>query len=463
MSRRNEPAELFDLPQQKALPHSEESERAALGGAMLDANEVMPVLASRLVAEDFYSDRHQVLCRAMLDLHKQGDPIDLRTIQAILEQRDELQLIGGLAYLTGLDLDLPDVGRVDTYVEIIKERSIRRQLIKLSGETIRDCMDGGLEARAALQKVSSRVSDLAGSVARPAARPLSRLVEDFADLVDHDGVAALQGISTGYRDLDSMGVSLAPGRVIVVAGRPGMGKTSFAINVLRNIGHRGHASALFSLEMDALADLTPKFICLEADIPWEAFKAGRLSRKQWSAYGHAVAEVARLPIHIVDPPRLTFGDFEAETRRLVKEEGIQVVGLDYFQLVRDTSRKYESQNAEFSAMSAAMKQLAGELGITALVLSRMNRENERRGGDMRPRLGDLYGSGSLESDADLVAFFHRPEVYDPQTEARGICEFLNRKSRFGPTGVRELGFDGPTGRFFDLDRPQPAQAAADPF
>jgi replicative DNA helicase len=442
---------LDTLQPPKTLPHSDESERAVLAAVLLDPR-VLPTVSGRLVAEDFYSERHQLIFRAMLDLGDRQVEIDLRTLQGILEQRGSLETIGGLAYLAGLDVDLPDLGRVESYAEIVKERSVRRRLIQASSEIIRDCLDGGLEAQLALSHAEQAILGLGEEAVQ---RGFVRLADVFAstleDLEERPG-STLIGVPSGFIDFDRMTHGLNRGNLVIVAGRPGMGKTSFALNIAQNVALREKRTVgIFSLEMSQ-QELALRILCSEADVPFSRLRSGHLSQKQWGAVIQTVKSTSEAPLFIDDSPNPSLLEVASKARRLKAEKGLALLILDYLQLMQAGGR-YENRNLEVSAMSRSLKQLAKELDVPVVALSQLSRQPERRGSDHRPQLADLRESGSIEQDADLVCFIYRDEVYNPENpESQGLAELIVAKHRNGETGTVNLVFLGDTTSFRNLDR-----------
>jgi len=442
---------LQTIEQPKSLPHSEESERAVLAAVLLDPS-ILASVASRLTDEDFYAGRHRLLYSTMVSLQEDGAAIDLRTVQARLEQQDRLEEAGGLAYMAGLDLDLPDLGRVDSYVEIIKERSIRRRLISASQQIMRDCLDGGLEATEALGRAEQAVFGLGEEAVRKGFVQLgSVLHETLEDLEERPG-STLIGIPTGFVDLDRITHGLNRGNLVVIAGRPGMGKTSFALNCCQHVSLReSRPVGIFSLEMSA-QELGLRILCSEAGVPFSRLRSGHLSQKQWSRIIQTTREVADAPLFIDDSPNPSLLEVASKARRLKAEKGLELVVLDYLQLMQAGGR-YENRNLEIAAISRGMKQLAKELDLPVIALSQLSRNPERRGSDRRPQLADLRESGSIEQDADMVAFIYREEVYSPDDpEVEGLAELIISKHRNGETGTVELAFLGETTTFKNLDR-----------
>ncbi|HYU35416.1 MAG TPA: replicative DNA helicase [Thermoanaerobaculia bacterium] len=433
------------LPQQKALPYSEESERAVLGGILLDP-AVLPTITGRLRSEDFYVERHQVLFQAMIDLQEEQVGIDLRTLQAKLEQRAQLETVGGLSYLATLDLDLPDIGRVDQYAEIIKERSVRRRLIQASSQIIRDCLDGGLTAQEALGRAEQAVLGLGEEAVQRGFTHLSQVFHNTLEELEERSGSLLTGIPTGFTDLDRITHGLNRGNLIIIAGRPGMGKTSLALNVAANVAIKeGKTVGIFSLEMSQ-QELALRILCSEADISFSKLRGAHLSSKEWTKIYQTVRNIGEAPLFIDDSPNPSLLEVASKSRRLKAEKGLSLVVLDYLQLMQ-AGGKYENRNLEIAAISRGLKQLAKELEIPVIALSQLSRQPERRGSDHRPQLADLRESGSIEQDADMVAFVYRDEVYNATEDNKGLAELIIAKHRNGETGTVEMVFIGETTTF----------------
>ena len=446
------------LQEQRSLPHSEESERAVLAGAMLDPG-LLPSVSGRLTADDFYSERHRILYRTMLILQESGTEIDLRTLQASLEQQDRLESVGGIAYLASLDLDLPDLGRLDAYVEIVKERSIRRRLIEACGEITRNCLDGGFEAQEALSRAEQAILGLSEEAIQRGFVQLARIFHDtLADLEERPDRGFI-GIPSGFVDLDDITRGLNPGNLIIIAGRPGMGKTSLALNIAEHVAIRASkAVGLFSLEMSQ-EELALRILSSEVDVPFGPLRSGHLSQKQWNKVIQSVKTVSRAPLFIDDSANPTLLELASKARRLKAEQGLDLVVLDYLQLMQAGGR-YESRNLEIAAITRGLKQLAKELNVPVIALSQLSRQPERRTGDHRPQLADLRESGSIEQDADLVMFIYRDEMYNSDSPDRGVAELIIAKHRNGQTGTIKLVFLGETTKFCNLARPD---SSAPPF
>ncbi|MEM6796983.1 MAG: replicative DNA helicase [Acidobacteriota bacterium] len=437
-------------PFERSLPHSEESERAVLGAILL-APHVLAVVTGRLVVEDFYLDSHQLIFQAMLDIQEAGDDIDLRTLQAQLELKNAFEASGGMAYLSGLDLDLPDLGRVETYVEVVKERSIRRQLITSSQQIIFDSFEAGMAASEVLAEAERSVLGLGQQAMR---RGFSVIGDVFDSTIAslEERSEGMIGLPTGFYDWDRITQGLVPGNLIIIAGRPGMGKTSFAINVAQHVSMRAHRTVgVFSLEMGD-QELAQRVMSSEANLPFGLLRSGQLSQSQWSSLYESVRTMKNAPLYIDDSPNPTFAEIASKSRRLKVEHDLSLLIVDYLQLMQAGGR-FESRQLEIAYISRGLKQLAKELEIPVIALSQLSRQTERRAGDHRPQLADLRESGSIEQDADMVCFVYRDELYNKDDpEVKGLAELIVSKHRNGQTGTVDLVFQGECTTFRNLDR-----------
>ncbi len=431
---------LETLQPPKNVPHSEESERAVLAGVLLDPR-LVPSVSARLTPEDFYFERHRVVYQAMLDLQASGVEADLRTLQAKLESGKHLEAVGGLAYLAALDVDLPDLGRFDAYVEIVKERSVRRRLIEACGAITRDCLDGGLMAQEALGRAEQAILGLGEEAIQRGFVRLGRIVKDTMADLEERPTDGLIGVPTGFDDLDDKTRGLCAANLIIVAGRPGMGKTSLALNMAQHAAlTKGLTVGIFSLEMSQ-QELALRILSSQADVSGTALRSGHLSQKQWNRVIKIAKEVGAAPLYIDDSANPSLLEVASKARRLKAEGGLDLVILDYLQLMQ-AGGKYENRTLEIAAITRGLKQLSKELNIPVVALSQLSRQPERRGSDRRPQLADLRESGAIEQDADLVMFVYRDEIYHPETEDQGIAELIISKHRNGETGTIKLVFLG---------------------
>ncbi|HSM14648.1 MAG TPA: replicative DNA helicase [Thermoanaerobaculia bacterium] len=436
----------------KGLPQSEESERAVLAAVLLDPR-LLAAISGRLRPEDFFAERHQAIFAAMIELQDESTTIDLRTLQARLEQRGALERVGGLAYLAGLDVDLPDLGRFDSYVEIVKERSVRRRLIDVCREVTRDCLDGGTDAPTALARAEQAVLSLGEEAIRRGFVPLARILEETLEMLEESPGKGLTGTSSGYVDLDRMSHGLSGGSLIIVAGRPGMGKTTLALNIAQHVAIRGQkAVGVFSLEMGQ-QELALRILAAESDIRFSKLRSGLYSQSEAVQLIETMKKISRAPLFIDDTASPSLLEVASKARRLKAEKNLSMLVVDYLQLMQAGGR-FENRNLEIAAITRSFKQLAKELDIPVVVLSQLSRQPERRGSDHRPQLADLRESGAIEQDADLVMFVYRDAVYNEEADARE-AELIVAKNRNGETGTVDLVFFGETSRF--LSRASPGQ------
>ncbi len=434
----------------QALPHSEESERAVLAAILLSPT-ILPSVSARLVAEDFYLDKHQAIYGAMLELQETGTQIDLRTLQARLELKNSFELVGGLAYLTGLDLFLPDISRTLDYAEVVKERSTRRRLMKISAEVTAACLGGGVEARDILAEAERELLGLGQNMLYRGFVPFERIVPEVLRSIEERAEGGMVGLATGFYDWDRLTQGLVAGNLIIIAGRPGMGKTSFAVNVAQHVAIRDKRTVgIFSLEMGQ-NELAQRILASEANLPFTSVRSGQLSDGQWRSLLDAARFSSPAPLHIDDSANPTLLEVASKCRRLKLEHGLSLVVIDYLQLMQAGGR-FENRQIEIATISRGLKQLAKELEIPVIALSQLSRQTERRTGDHRPQLADLRESGAIEQDADMVCFIYRDEVYNKDDpEVKGKAELIVSKHRNGPTATIDLVFIGESTSFKNLD------------
>ncbi|KAB2964695.1 MAG: replicative DNA helicase [Thermoanaerobaculia bacterium] len=438
------------LTPSKGIPQSEESERAVLAAVLLDPR-LLAAVTGRLRPEDFFGERHRAIFAAMIELQDEGSAIDLRTLQARLEQRAQLESVGGLAYLSGLELDLPEIGRFDVYVEIVKERSVRRRLIDVCREVTRDCLDGGLDAAAALGRAEQAVLALGEEAIRRGFVPLSRILEETLEMLEDSPGKGLTGVSSGYLDLDAKSHGLGRGALIIVAGRPGMGKTTFAMNVAQHVAIREQKTVgVFSLEMGQ-QELALRILAAESEVRFNKLRSGLYSQSEAINLMDTMKKISRSPLFIDDSASPTILEIASKARRLKAEKNLTLLVVDYLQLMQAGGR-YENRNLEISAITRSFKQLAKELDIPVVLLSQLSRQPERRGGDHRPQLADLRESGAIEQDADMVLFVYRDIVYNDAADPRE-AELIIAKNRNGETGSVPLVFFGEQSRFLSRAAP----------
>jgi replicative DNA helicase len=436
----------------RAMPFSEESERAVLAAVLLDP-ALLASVSGRLRADDFYSDRHRTIYAAMLELQEGSTAIDLRTLQAALEHRGALDAVGGFGYLAGLDVDLPDLGRFETYVEIVKERSVRRRLIDVCREVTRDCLDGGVDAPSALARAEQAVMALGEEAVRRGFVPLSKVLEETLEMLEERPGKGLLGLESGFVDLDRKTHGLAGGTLVIIAGRPGMGKTTLALNIAQHVAIRQRKTVgVFSLEMGQ-QELALRILSAESEVRFSKLRSGHYSQAEALRVIETMKTIGRAPLFIDDTAAPSLLEIGSKARRLKAEKQISLLVVDYLQLMQAGGR-FENRNLEIASLTRAFKQLAKELEIPVVLLSQLSRQPERRSGDHRPQLADLRESGAIEQDADLVLFVYRDTVYDEGADEHA-AELIIAKNRNGETGTVELVFFGDTTRF--LSRAEPGR------
>ena len=441
-------------PELAAMPHSEESERAVLAAVLL-APRVLADLSARLTVADFHLERHRRIYEAMLEIADAGGEVDLRTLQAKLEERSVFEKVGGMAYLAGMDLDLPDLGRVDAYARIVKERHVERRLVAACTSIRHDLLCGSLDARSALERVEALVP-LGAETAEPTARCFADSLESTLELMEEraDGAG---GLSTGFPGFDRLVDGLMPGNLMILAGRPGMGKTTAGLNIAAHVAFRlGLHVRVASLEMSE-AEITMKLMAAETGLSYSRLRNGRLSKEEWGRLYDMVRFTASSGLGI-DDTSSRLGQILTSAKQARQEGRLDLLVIDYLSLVVAGGR-WESRQVEVAHISRTLKAAAREMGIPILVLQQLNRANELRA-DKRPVLSDLRESGAIEQDADVVAFLHREEEYKPQDpDVAGLAELIVRKNRHGAPGTVELVFDGAASRFREMERERSLKAA----
>jgi replicative DNA helicase len=431
---------------QNALPHSEEAERAVLGALLLEPLCIAQI-RTRLEPRDWHLERHRVLYQACLDVADAGSTPDLLTLQAHLEQAGMLDAVGGFAYLATLDLDLPDLGRLDEYVAIVKEKSVRRDLIADTQRTLLAAVSTARPVHELLADLRASADKLLGRAARTHWEGAGEILDRLLAILEEERSAALCGLTSGFPAWDRLGPGLLPGGLYVIAGRPGMGKTSLALDLTRHVAvELKRPVGVFSLEMRS-DEIGLKLGAAEADIASRQLRTGHLSNRQWRDLVAAARRMTVAPLFLDSSPGLVLRDLEARAWWLkARHPDLALLVVDYLQLLTAGIR-VENRRLEIALIARRLKELAGELGLPLIALSQLNRELTRRS-DPRPQLADLAESDAIGQHADQVAFVHRPEVYAPENETlRGLAEIIVAKHRHGETGTVELTWAGETTSF----------------
>ncbi len=444
-----------DDPQLDALklpPHSLEAEQSVLGGLLLD-NEAADRVGDVAAADDFYSDAHRVVYRHVMQLIGEGKPADVITLAESLSSAQRLEYVGGLAYLGALVQNVPTAANIRHYAQIVRDRSILRQLAATAGAIAETAYNPlGRSAKTVLDEAEAKVLHIAEQGARGAqnfqeiGKLLATVVDRIETLYNRDNPSDVTGVPTGFVDLDRMTSGFQPGDLIIIAGRPSMGKTSLALNIGENVAlDTGMPVAVFSMEMGA-AQLALRMIGSVGRLDQHKLRTGRLVAEDWDRLSTALGRLNEAPILIDETPALNAIEVRARARRLMRQYGkLGLVIVDYLQLMQSTAQG-ENRATELSEISRAMKSLAKELQVPVVALSQLNRSLEQRP-DKRPVMSDLRESGALEQDADVILFIYRDEVYKPESPDKGTAEILISKQRNGPTGMVRLTFRGEYTRF----------------
>jgi replicative DNA helicase len=449
--RRARPA--FDTDALRVPPQSIEAEQAVLGGLLLD-NSTWDAIADRLRAEDFYRRDHQQIFAAIAELSARSEPSDAVTLAEHLAAKGEAEETGGLAYLASLARDTPTAANIRAYADIVRERSLLRQLIRVSGEIAASAY--GSEGRLATELVDEaerRVFEIAEQGRRSGSGfvPLRDILGATIDRLDmlHANQGQLTGVSTGYDDLDRMTAGLQPGDLIIIAGRPSMGKTTLALNIAENAAIAANTPvAVFSMEMSR-EQLSMRMVSSLGRVDQSHLRTGNFGDEDWARINGAIAQMKTAPLYIDDSGALTPTEVRARARRLKRERGgLGLIVVDYLQLMQVAGTK-ENRTNEISEISRSLKALAKELHVPVIALSQLNRGVEQRT-DKKPVMSDLRESGAIEQDADIIVLIYREEVYEPDTPRKGIADIIIAKQRNGPTGEVHLTFLGKYTRFENL-------------
>ena len=441
-------------------PHSIEAEQSVLGGLLLD-NPAFDKIADIISERDFYRDEHQRIFRHISKLLERGKPADAVTVAESLDLGGEGNETGGLAYLGELAVNTPSASNIRRYAEIVRERAILRQLVTAGDEIAGSAFNPlGRDPKQLLDEAEAKVFAIAESGFRHQSgfqhiNPLlTQVVERIQELHDRDNPSDITGVPTGYHDLDGRTSGLQPGDLLIVAGRPSMGKTSFALNIGEHVAIEvGLPVAVFSMEMGG-TQLAMRMLSSVGRLDAHRVRTGRLNDDEWSRLSYALGKMHEAPLYIDETPALNPIDLRARARRLHRQCGkLGLIIIDYLQLMSSANQgSSENRATEISEISRSLKGLAKELGVPVIALSQLNRSLEQRP-NKRPVMSDLRESGAIEQDADVIMFIYRDEVYNPDTPDKGTAEIIIGKQRNGPIGTVRLTFMGEYTRFENFANP----------
>jgi replicative DNA helicase len=447
-------------PQVAALrlpPNSIEAEQSLIGGLLLD-NMAWDKIADIVAEFDFYRDDHRRIFRHIARLIEVGRPADVVTVFESLEKSNESEQAGGLAYLGEIANNTPSAANIKRYAEIVRERAILRKLVTAGDEIASSALNpAGRDAKQILDEAEAKVFEIAEQGARQntgfvGIQPLlAKVVERIQELCERDG-SDVTGMPTGYTDLDQKTSGMQPGDMIIVAGRPSMGKTAFALNIAEHVAvEMGQPVAIFSMEMPG-TQLAMRFLSSIGKLDQHRVRTGRLNDDEWQRLTYSLGKLHEAPIHIDETPALNATELRARARRLFRQYGkLGLIVIDYLQLM-SSLRDNENRATELSEISRSVKALAKELNVPVVALSQLSRNVEQRT-NRRPIMSDLRESGAIEQDADLIQFIYRDEVYNPDSPDKGTAEIIIAKQRNGPIGTVRLTFLGEYTKFENFASP----------
>ena len=434
-------------------PHSMEAERSVLGSMFLDPKAVFIAL-ERLLPEDFYAKRNQLIFEAMGELSESGKPIDTVTVVDRLERRGLLSDVDDTLYIADLAGSVPSASSVQYYVDIVEQKSVLRALIEAGNEIIRDAAHSEEEVAEIVNRAGDLIYKIAVKRRRDSLEHIKKALLEGYQIIGESmqSDTGLLGIPTGFKRLDRKLSGLQKSQLIIVAGRPGMGKTSFALNIAQHVEISGQIPvAVFSLEMSR-EQLAMRMLCSEALVDSQKTRNGGLTYDDFEKLAKGIEVLGKAPVYIDDSPTITVMEMLAKARRLKKEKGLGLVVIDYLQLMTGKDRR-ENRQQEISGMTRSLKIMAKELELPVILLSQLSRASEKRD-TKRPMLSDLRESGSIEQDADVVLFIHRESYYNQEAEGGDITQIIVAKQRSGPTGDVNVGWRGEYTQFMELaDQP----------
>jgi len=441
----------------KTPPHSPEAEKIVLGGILVNPKNLNVVL-SAVSPEEFYRDANRTILTTIARMVDRGLPIELLSLSEELRREGVLEDVGGAAYLASLMDGVPRSLNVEYYAKVIKEKALLRRLILSSAKIISASYEEKDEADELLNAAQAAIVDVAEQRTRQGFIPLSQVTPGTMEIIERlaDRREAVTGVDTGFRDLNKLTAGFHPAELVIVAARPSMGKTALCLNIAQHVGLRtDYAAGFFSMEMSK-ESLVIRMLCSDAQVDIKSVRTGFVSERELERIRLSAETFSRARIFLDETPALTLMEMKAKSRRLKMEGHLDIVFVDYIQLMRTTGR-FENRNQEMSFISRSLKELAKELGIPVVGISQLSRAPEKQRREPRPQLSDLRESGAIEQDADVVIFIYRAEKYlspedlQQNVALQGVAEVIVSKQRNGPTGTVKLAFQDKYARFSDLE------------
>jgi len=434
----------------KLVPHNVEAEEAVLGSLLIDPEALFRV-SPFLKPDDFYLQKNSWIYESILALHERREPIDFVTLCDELERQERLEEIGGAAYVTHLINAVPSAIHVEAYGRIVEHSAIRRRLINAASQIARLAYQEGEDINQAVDRAEQTLFSVSQRRITRDLTPVQEVIRRYYDRIEYlyDHRDEPLGVPTGFIDLDRLLGGLQRSDLILIAARPSVGKTSLGISIARHAANLGQHVAIFSLEMSS-EQVVQRMVSAETGIDAQRLRLGDLREEEWPLFVRATGRLSDLPLFIDDTPSISVLQMRTKARRLHAEHGIDLIFVDYLQLMTTDNRRNEGRVQEVSYISRSLKGLARELDVPLVGLSQLSRAVEQRS-DKRPILADLRASGSLEQDADVVMFIYRDELYNPETEDQNIAEIIIAKHRNGPTGAVQLFFRDRLAQFLDAE------------
>ena len=438
------------ISMERELPHSKEAELSVIGSILSDSQSVA-ASAELLKADDFYYAQNREIYRVCMELFNENTPIDIVTVSDKLNQNDKLDGIGGIGYLTAAVTGVPTTGNVEYYAKIIKEKSVLRRLIKASSVISEMAYSESDELERIIDRSEQALFDVSSEKeSNDIAHIQDILLTAYQDMVENSlNQGKMTGVPTGFNELNNRTGGFHGGELIIIAGRPGMGKSSFAVNIAENAAINENVSvAIFNLEMSKTM-IVNRILCSQALVDSQKLRLGEFDMEDWQQIGGVVDKLAMAPLYIDDTASITVSEIRAKCRRLKQTKNLGLVIIDYLQLMQGSGRN-DNRQQEISEISRSLKVLAKELDVPVIALSQLSRTSETRS-DKRPMLSDLRESGAIEQDADIVMFIYRDEYYNKDSADKNIAECIVAKHRSGSTGMFKLGWQGKYTKFINID------------
>ena len=443
----------MDYKAAKIPPQNTEAEASLLGAVLIDTDAIVKI-ADTVSKEDFYEDRHKRIYEAVLQLYEKHSPIDVLTLSDQLRGTGFLDMVGGASYLTELTNFVPTAAHVEQYAEIVSQKSLRRRLIKASQDIVGLGYDEAKNLQELIEEAETSLFEVSKRHIKQDVTSLETILSESFDRLDelHKDKGKIRGVPTGFKDLDNILAGLQRSDLFILAARPSMGKTALALNVAHNVAVKsGLPVLMFSLEMSK-EQLVDRMLAMESGVDAWALRTGNLTDSDFEKIGQAMGTLSEAQIYIDDSPGITVSDLRTKSRREAHQRELGLIIVDYLQLMSGGSRYGGESNRvqEISEISRGLKGIARELNVPLLALSQLSRSVENRSPQI-PQLSDLRESGSIEQDADVVAFIYREEYYNPESDRKNVTDIFIKKHRNGPTGAVELYFDREKQRFRSLD------------